>query len=54
LNKLRDNIFASSGQYDTVLAVIPSEQKPVVEAPKKSRFSLIEAEIKKDKTSVAF
>ena len=52
-NKLRDNIFASSGQYDTVLAV-NNPEKPATEAPKKNRFSHIEAEIKKDKNSVAF
>lgn len=54
-NKLRDNIFASSGQYDTVLAVSQPEKPKTAEAPKKNRFrDAIEEEIKKDKTSVAF
>lgn len=52
-NKLRDNIFASSGQYDTVYAVnVEKPKEAKVEA--KPRFPSIEAQIKKDKNSVAF
>jgi hypothetical protein len=51
-NKLRDNIFASSGQYDTLPAVSQEiQEKPQA---KKNRFSSIESQIKKDKNSVAF
>ena len=51
-NKLRDNIFASSGQYDTVLAVSP--EKPEQPKAQKNKFPSIDSQIKKDKNSVAF
>jgi hypothetical protein len=43
-NKLRDNIFASSGQYDTVYAVnVEKPPVPKEEIKKPPRFSSIEA-----------